>query len=68
MDDFFSKTKCDRCGGPLPIRTMSMYNTDVICPSCKDQETKRPDYKDAVDADHRAILNGDYNFPGIGWK
>ena len=31
MDDFFKKTHCDRCGAPLNVRTMSMYNEDVIC-------------------------------------
>ena len=65
-DDFFSKTKCDRCGGPLGIRTMSMYNTECICQTCKAQERNRPDYQKALDADHAAIKNGDYNFPGIG--
>ena len=67
MDDFLKKTKCDRCGGPLGVRTMSMYNTDVICTKCKDAERKRPDYKKASDADNEAIKNGNYNFPGIGY-
>lgn len=67
-DNFFSKTVCDRCGGPLGIRTMSMYNTDIICQDCKAKERARSDYKAAVEAEHNAVASGDYNFAGIGFK
>ena len=67
MDEFLKKTKCDRCGNPLGTRTMSMFNTDVICQACKDAERKRPDYDKAVKADHDAISKGNLNFPGIGY-
>ena len=41
MDDFFKKTKCDRCGGNLSIRTQSWFNNhDVICGNCGDEEVK----------------------------
>jgi hypothetical protein len=33
---------------------------------CKDEETKRSDYKDAVDADVAEIKKGNFNFKGIG--
>ena len=66
MDDFFKKTHCDRCGAPLKVRTMSMYNTDVICMACKEKERKRSDYREAVEADNAAIRRGDFNFKGIG--
>lgn len=66
-DLFFSKTRCDRCGGPLSGgRTMSMYNTDTICMDCADEERKRSDYKTARDAEARAVRSGDRNFRGIG--
>lgn len=69
MNRFFKVNKCDRCGGSLDKgRIMSMYNEDVICMECKDKETGRPDYKDAVAADHEHIRRGDYNFKGIGLK
>jgi len=68
MDDFFKKTKCDRCGGPLTARIMSMFNEDVICMACKEKEQKRPDYRQAVEADHAEIKKGNYNFKGIGLK
>lgn len=67
MDTFYTQKTCDRCGGSLEKgRILSMFNNDCICMSCKDAETRRPDYKDAVAADHEAIKAGNYNFEGIG--
>ncbi len=67
MDAFFSQKRCDRCGGSLDGgRIMSMYNQDCICMSCKEKERKRPDYRQALDADIEAIHAGNYNFSGIG--
>ncbi len=69
MDTFFTQSTCDRCGGSLKDgRTMSMFNTDCICSKCKEEETKRPDYNKAVDADNNEIKKGNYNFEGIGYK
>ena len=67
-DTFFSKTSCDRCGAPLTVRIMSMYNEDVICMACKEKERQRPDYREAVEADNEAIRHGNRNFKGIGLK
>lgn len=44
---------------------MSMYNTDCICLDCKDKESKRADYGEAVKADHEEIKKGNYNYKGI---
>ena len=67
MDKFFTQTTCDRCGGSLESgRIMSMFNSDCLCMKCKEAEQQRPDYKAAVDADHKAIKAGNYNFKGIG--
>lgn len=57
---------CQRCGKETICTIMSMYSTAEICMDCKDKETKRPDYKAAVDADVAAIKQGNYNFKGIG--
>jgi len=66
MDKFFTQTHCDRCGGSLKGgRIMSMYNTDCICLSCKDKESKRADYGEAVEAEHKEIKKGNYNYKGI---
>ena len=69
QDSFFTKTRCDRCGGSLDGgRIMSMFNEQVICMACKEKERQRPDYREAVEADNAAIRRGDRNFPGIGLK
>lgn len=46
--------KCHRCGTETSCHIMSMLNTQLICMECKDQETKLPQYKKAVEADVRA--------------
>jgi hypothetical protein len=43
-----------------------MFNTQEICPVCKEKERKHPRYQEASDADREAIKRGDYNFKGIG--
>lgn len=69
MDKFFTQKHCDRCGGSLECgRTMSMYNKDCICMACYEKEKQRPDYKEAVEADHAEIKKGNYNFEGIGYR
>lgn len=67
MDRFYTVSKCDRCGGSLEGgRILSMFNTDVLCMKCKDEERQRPDYKAAQEADIAEIKKGNYNFEGIG--
>jgi hypothetical protein len=66
MDKFYTQKYCDRCKGSLEGgRIMSVFNTECICMDCKEKETKRPDYKDAVQAEHEAIKQGNYNYKGI---
>ncbi len=49
MDNFYTKDKCDRCGGSLfSGRIMSMFNEECICMKCKSEEVQRPDYAEAV--------------------
>ena len=68
-DRFFTQTTCDRCGGSLTDgRIMSMYNEDCICMDCSAKERKRPDYREALEADHAEIKKGNYNFKGIGYR
>lgn len=68
MDDFFTKKYCDRCGAELKVRTMSMFNTDVICMECKEKETHHPDYEKAREVELAEVKKGNYNFEGIGYK
>lgn len=67
MDDFLKKKTCDRCHGSLEKgRSMSMFNKDCLCITCKKQERNRPDYEKARQAEYEAVKAGNYNFPGIG--
>jgi uncharacterized Zn finger protein (UPF0148 family) len=69
MDKFFSQKHCDRCKGSLKGgRIMSMFSEDVFCMTCKDKETKDPEYKKAVEADHEEIKKGNFNYKGIRGK
>ena len=69
MDKFFSQKHCDRCKGSLKGgRILSMFSEDVLCMSCKDKETKDPEYKRAVEADHKEIKKGNFNYKGIRGK
>jgi len=44
-------TCCDRCFKESVGYIMSMYSQEWICRDCKEAETKRPDYQQAVDRD-----------------
>lgn len=69
MDKFFSQKHCDRCKGSLKGgRIRSMFSEDVLCMTCKDKETKDPEYKKAVEADHEEIKKGNFNYKGIRGK
>ena len=66
MDKFFTQTHCDRCHKSLESgRTMSMFNTQCICMKCADAERNDPEYKQAVEAEHREIKRGNYNYKGL---
>ena len=68
-DRFFTQEHCDRCGGSLASgRIMSMFNEDCICMKCSSEERKKPEFKQAVEADVEQIKQGNYNFKGIGYS
>ena len=48
--DSFNKSisnGCQRCHKAAFTLIMSMFNHQMICDDCKDEERKRPDYKQA---------------------
>lgn len=45
---------------------MSRFNTEELCDACEDLERKHPEYKQAQDAEHNAVMQGNMNFPGVG--
>ena len=42
---------CQQCYKKSTSYIMSMYSERLICMDCKDKETKRDDYRQAVDRD-----------------
>lgn len=60
-----NKSICDRCGGSTNnTTTMSMFNMDVICMDCKEEEKKDPEYEAASKAELEAIRKGVKNYQG----
>ena len=61
------RDNCDRCKKPTNGTTiMSMFNTQVICVKCKEEETKHPDYDKARESEMAAWKNGEIYYQGIG--
>ena len=61
-----NKENCDRCGKSTSgVTTMSIFNEDVICMSCKTEEKNDPDYEAASQAEMNAVRNGNHNFKGV---
>ncbi len=57
---------CERCGNNTDGKTtMSIFNQDIICISCKDDEKNDPDYELAREAEQDAVKRGDMNYPGL---
>ena len=56
-DEFFDKSKCDRCGKQLKGFTMSWFTDEVICLDCssKEQEIKKQ------------LPDGGKNYEGCGY-
>lgn len=57
---------CDRCGKVTNSFTTSMFNLDDLCMDCLAKEQQHPMYKRAKEVEHQHVVDGDYNFPGIG--
>lgn len=57
---------CDRCHLPTNSLKGSYFSTENLCSRCVTEERHHPMYKHAVDVEHNAVKNGNYNFGGIG--
>lgn len=66
MKEIQMTDKCDRCGKRAFTTTMSQFNTQCICFECEVKEHDHPKYSEALEAERKAIENGNYNFEGIG--
>jgi len=60
------KSHCQRCRKYTNVTIMSMFNQDIICGECKDEERNHPQYEEAWQAENASIKAGEKNFPGIG--
>jgi hypothetical protein len=58
---------CERCGEATLVTIMSMFNTQIICLDCEEEEKKDPRYEEARKAEAEACLRGEFSFPGTGW-
>ena len=58
--------KCDRCGKTTIHFKGSFFNTENCCMECIEKEQSHPMYEKAKEIETKAVLAGDYNFPGIG--
>ena len=59
------RDKCDRCGQSTGgTTTMSIFNEDVICMTCKEEEKNDPEYDAAVKAEYEETMKGNINFIG----
>ncbi len=59
------RENCDRCGESTNnSTTMSIFNTDVICMKCKENEKNDPEYEAAKKAEEDALLSGNTNYQG----
>ena len=58
---------CDRCEITTNLIHLSWFNTDNLCSTCQQQEESHPDYAYAKAVEYEAVMNGDTNFPGVGW-
>ena len=58
--------KCDRCKTPTRVTTGSWFNQEMICLECDEKERAHHMFETAKRAEMEAVLQGDYNFSGIG--
>lgn len=58
--------QCERCGRQYQVLTGSWFNTQMICPQCRQLETEHPLYEKAKRVENEHCFNGNYNFEGIG--
>ena len=58
---------CQRCHKPANgVTIMSMFNTQIICIPCKDEEKENPGYSEAVRIEAEEVRKGNLNFEGVG--
>ncbi|NBR00669.1 MAG: hypothetical protein EBT79_02540 [Actinobacteria bacterium] len=51
----------------MNVHRVSWFNVDRICEGCQSEEEAHPDFQNAREVEHAAVVAGDLNFPGVGW-
>lgn len=59
--------KCERCFKDADVFSCSWFNTQMICPSCQEEERNHPRYEEAKAKELEEVKKGNYNYEGIGW-
>lgn len=57
---------CDRCHQQTHSVSGSYFNVQTICPDCEEKEKAHPQYEEARRIEGEHVMQGNYNFPGIG--
>jgi len=65
-DPSSKQPKCSRCDDKSISWTMSKFNFDWICLTCKEDERLAPGYANADNTEVSAVRAGYNNFPGVG--
>lgn len=56
-----SNRGCQRCSKETAVTTMSWLNQQMICLDCAEKEEGHPKYKEAREAERKAVQAGEYN-------
>lgn len=57
--------KCDRCGETSNQFQCSIFNEEMICPTCFESEKDEPDYTLAKERESEEVRKGNYNYKGL---
>jgi hypothetical protein len=57
---------CGRCHALNVATTMSLFDEQMLCPECREDETFAPNYDAARAAERAAVRWGNLRFPGVG--
>lgn len=65
INHYKNATHCDRCGCVLNgVKFMSIFTTECLCKSCKNDEKNQPGYQEACMAEQEATERGEWFFQG----
>jgi hypothetical protein len=62
----YYKQICQRCGEEADSLRSSWFNTQMLCPGCRQAEATHPLYEYAQQAAFVKAQTGDFRFTGIG--